>query len=134
MSTNRRYAILGLLSAAAFLMVLLAIGYHRDGAFAEVDARVGPPPMVAVTGACGLGGEVGVLYVIDTEKRQLAVYGAFGGRAIEFLAARKIFYDLELREYNDETTGAFSARNLEKSYEEHAKKKEGTDKDPPRRR
>jgi len=136
MSNNRRYLILGLLSAAAFLLALLAIGYYRDDALAEGPGavRVGPPPMIAASGACGLGGEVGVLYVVDTEKKQLAVYGAYGGRAIEFLAARKIFYDFELREFNDETPQAFSARNLQAAWEKQAGKKEGGKEEPPRRR
>jgi hypothetical protein len=136
MSNNRRYLILGLLSAAAFLLALLAIGYERDDALAEGTGavRVGPPPMVAVSGACGLGGEVSVLYVIDTEKKQLAIYGAFGGRAIEFLAARKIFYDFELIEFNDETPRAFSARNLQTAWEKQAGKDKATKDEPPRRR
>jgi hypothetical protein len=136
MDRNRQFIILGLLSVAALLLVVLFVGYQREDAFAqEADApRSGPPPILAVTGACGIGAEVGVLYVIDTEKKQLAVYHAWGGRDIRFVAARKIYYDFELIEANDATDKQFSVRRLKQAYEAHKKKKGGEEKKPPRRR
>jgi len=136
MDRNRQFVILGLLSAAAFLLVLLFVGYQREDAFAQESEtpRAGPPSILAVTGACGIGAEVGVLYVIDTEKKQLAVYSAFGGRDIRFIAARKIYYDFELLEANDGTDKQFSVRRLKQAFDAHKKKKGEEEKKPPRRR
>ena len=73
MERRKPFVILGLLSTAVVLLALLLVGYSREDAFGQEAAKVvGPPPLLAVTGACGIGAEVGVLYVIDTEKKQLA--------------------------------------------------------------
>lgn len=59
--------------------------------------------MVAVTGSYGVG--TSVLYLIDTEKKQLAVYEARGGGTAQsriiLVGARKIDLDLQLEGYND---------------------------------
>lgn len=136
MEPRRQALILGLLTAAAVLMALLVVGYHREDAMAQDAAapRSGPPPLIAVTGACGLGAEVAVLYVIDTEKKALCVYSAFGGRELSFEAMRKIYYDFELIEANDATNKVYSARNLKQRFEEAQKKKAGEQDSGPRRR
>lgn len=58
---------------------------------------------LAVTGSYGIG--TSVLYLIDTQNRQLAVYEARGGgaeqRRIVLVGARKIDLDLMLEGYND---------------------------------
>lgn len=58
---------------------------------------------LAVTGSYGVG--TSVLYLIDTQSRQLAVYEARGGgtdmRRIVLVGARKIDLDLQLEGYND---------------------------------
>ena len=58
---------------------------------------------LAVTGSYGVG--TSVLYLVDTETRQLAVYEARGGspsmRRIILIAARRIDLDLQLESYND---------------------------------
>jgi hypothetical protein len=58
---------------------------------------------VAVTGSYGVG--TSVLYLIDTQNRQLAVYEARGGsaeqRRIMLVGARRIDLDLQLQGYND---------------------------------
>ena len=58
---------------------------------------------LAVTGSYGVG--TSVLYLIDTEKRQLAVYEARGGsteqRRVTLVGARRIDLDLQLEGYND---------------------------------
>ena len=58
---------------------------------------------LAVTGSYGVG--TSVLYLIDTENRQLAVYEARGGseaqRRIVLVGARRIDLDLMLEKYND---------------------------------
>lgn len=60
---------------------------------------------LAVTGSYGVG--TSVLYLVDTNTGQLAVYEARGGapsmRRIVLVAARRISLDLELEGYNDES-------------------------------
>lgn len=62
--------------------------------------------MIAVTGVDITGQSV--LYLVDTEARQLAVYQASGGAAgtnsIRLVGARRIELDLELDGFNDKTT------------------------------
>lgn len=59
--------------------------------------------MIAVTGSYGVG--TSVLYVIDTESKQLAVYEARGGSPdsakLFLVGARRIDLDLQLQGYND---------------------------------
>ena len=58
---------------------------------------------LAVTGSYGIG--TSVLYLVDTQNRQLAVYEARGGsaeqRRIVLVGARRIDLDLQLPSYND---------------------------------
>ncbi|MHC5038412.1 MAG: hypothetical protein ACYTHM_13955 [Planctomycetota bacterium] len=133
MDRNKQFVVLGLLSTVVFLLVLLFIGYQREDALAqEAPVRTGPPNILAVTGACGVGAEIGVLYVIDAEKKQMAIYSAFGGRNIQFVAARKIYYDLEVMAINDDTPKRFSVPALKKVWDQLHKKDTG--KGPSRRR
>lgn len=59
--------------------------------------------MIAVTGSYGVG--TSVLFVIDTQSRQLAVYEARGGSPdsakLFLVGARRIDLDLQLQGYND---------------------------------
>ena len=72
---------------------------------------------VAVTGSYGVG--TSVLYVLDTERRQIAVYEARGGakatRRLTLVGARRIDLDLQLEGYNDESE--FSFEDLERLFE-----------------
>ena len=65
---------------------------------------------VAVTGSYGVG--TSVLYLIDTERRQLAVYEARGGsaeqRRVVLVGARRIDLDLQLHGYNDRSEYEYS--------------------------
>jgi hypothetical protein len=65
---------------------------------------------LAVTGSYGIG--TSVLYLVDTERRQLAVYEARGGagaqRRIVLVGARKIDLDLQLEGYNDQSEYDYS--------------------------
>ena len=69
--------------------------------------------LIAVTGPDQTGS--GVLYVIDTQRRQLACYQAAGGSGsqagIRFLGARRIDLDLQVEGYNDQSKHSF--RELE---------------------
>ncbi len=71
--------------------------------------------MIAVTGPDVTGG--GVLYVIDTERRQLACYQATGGSSsagLRFLGARDIDLDLQVKSYNDDSK--MSVTQLEQEF------------------
>lgn len=77
---------------------------------------------LAVTGSYGMGTQV--LYVIDTENRQLAVYEARGGsteqRRIVMVGARRIDLDLQLPGYNDRSEYEYG--DLEKLFAKRNKK------------
>jgi hypothetical protein len=77
---------------------------------------------LAVTGSYGVGTQV--LYVIDTENRQLAVYEARGGsteqRRIVMVGARRIDLDLQLPGYNDRSEYEYG--DLEKLFTKRNKK------------
>jgi hypothetical protein len=73
---------------------------------------------LAVTGSYGVG--TSVLYLVDTNTRQLAVYEARGGspsmRRLMLVAARRIDLDLQLESYNDESEYHYST--LKRMFEE----------------
>jgi len=77
---------------------------------------------LAVTGSYGMG--TSVLYLIDTENRQLAVYEARGGSTsqhrIVMIGARRIDLDLQLHGYNDRSEYEYS--DLEKLFEKRDSK------------
>lgn len=83
-------------------------------------ASVAQNGILAVTGSYGVG--TSVLYVIDTETKQLAVYEARGGsrsmRRITLVGARRIDLDLSLRSYNDESDYQYD--QLEKMFADRA--------------
>jgi len=83
------------------------------GAIANSDSN---GTMIAVTGT-DLTGSC-VLYLIDTETKQLAVYQATGGtkslRGVELVGARRIDLDLALEGYNDKSE--YSYAELEKQF------------------
>lgn len=77
---------------------------------------------VAVTGSYGVG--TSVLYLIDTQSRQLAVYEARGGsaeqRRIVLVGARRIDLDLQLHGYNDRSEYEYD--DLQRLFERRDKK------------
>jgi hypothetical protein len=82
---------------------------------------------VAVTGSYGVG--TSVLYVLDTERRQLAVYEARGGSSSQhqlvLIGARRIDLDLQLEGYNDRSE--FDYERLERLFAERGSKKRPAD-------
>jgi hypothetical protein len=72
--------------------------------------------MIAVTGIDLTGSSI--LYLIDTERRQLAIYQASGGadsmQGVKLVGARKIDLDLQLEGYNDKSQ--YSYEELEKKF------------------
>lgn len=81
---------------------------------------------IAVTGSYAVG--TSVLYVLDTNNKQLAVYEARGGspgsRKLFLVGARRIDLDLQLYGYNDESQ--FDYDSLRRTFEENAKKGQAT--------
>ncbi len=77
---------------------------------------------LAVTGSYGVG--TSVLYLVDTNTRQLAVYEARGGspsmRRLLLVAARRIDLDLQLESYNDESEYHYST--LKRMFEERGRR------------
>ena len=76
---------------------------------------------LAVTGSYGVG--TSVLYLIDTNTRQISVYEARGGtqsmRRLVWVGARRIDRDLEVLGYRDESEYSFS--DLEKLFNRRKK-------------
>jgi hypothetical protein len=72
--------------------------------------------MIAVTGVDVTGGSL--LYIIDTENRQLAVYQAQGGTKstmkLEWVGGRNIDLDLRVDGFNDKSQ--FSYKDLESKF------------------
>jgi hypothetical protein len=77
--------------------------------------------MIAVTGIDLTGSSV--LYLVDTNAKQLAVYQASGGsdsmQGVKLVGARKIDLDLQLEGLNDKSQ--YSYEDLEKRFQENAR-------------
>jgi hypothetical protein len=125
---------LGLLGANLFgLTGLVAL---LTGAFAPAQQTVPPPPpagtpytappsfassdsnnrMIAVSGVDATGSSI--LYLVDTEAKQLAVYQANGGgratQNVRLVGARRIDLDLQLIGFHDDSE--YSYEDLEKRF------------------
>jgi len=77
--------------------------------------------MIAVTGIDLTGSSV--LYLVDTEKKQLAVYQANGGgeptQSLRLVGARRIDLDLQIEGFNDKSQ--YSYEELQKRFGELGK-------------
>ncbi len=75
--------------------------------------------MIAVTGIDVTGSSI--LYLVDTEHKQLAVYQANGGSAnsmgLKFVAGRRIDLDLQVYGYNDDSEHSY--REMVEEFERH---------------
>lgn len=93
------------------------IVYTEDGGGSSANNG-----FIAVTGSYGVG--TSVLYLIDTNSRQLAVYEARGGsaaqRRIVLVGARRIDLDLQLPSYNDRSEYEYG--DLKKLFDKRGKK------------
>jgi hypothetical protein len=101
MKDPRNYLIIALVAAIALVIGeslgdRKALGQSTPGGTADSNNV-----MIAVTGTIGSG--VSVLWVIDTEQRQLACYRSKGGKSIELVAARNIEWDLKIAQFHDES-------------------------------
>jgi hypothetical protein len=87
--------------------------FQTSGAYGTADSN---DRMIAVTGVDLTGSSI--LYVIDTQARQLAVYQANGGGSatqnVKLVGARRIDLDLQLYGYKDESEHSYEA--LEKKF------------------
>ncbi|MEO0651440.1 MAG: hypothetical protein AAFZ65_12260, partial [Planctomycetota bacterium] len=85
----------------------------ENPAFATGDSN---DAMIAVTGVDRTGSSV--LYLIDTENRQLACYQANGGssstQSVKLIGARRIDLDLQLHGFKDESD--YGYRDLEREF------------------
>jgi hypothetical protein len=100
MKDPKNYLLVALIAAVAFLLGRGAgpdaYGQGYPGGTADSNNR-----MIAVTGTIGSG--VSVLWAIDTQAMQLAVYQCRGGKTVELVAARKIEFDFKIEEFHDES-------------------------------
>ena len=115
-------------SASVFLAgaALFALGLVSESRATQVTQSAPPLPsfatadsngsMIAVTGIDVTGGSL--LYLVDTEARQLAVYQATGGtqstRSVAFVGARNIDLDLQLDGFNDRSQ--YSYKDLQAEF------------------
>jgi hypothetical protein len=90
---------------------------HQNSAIGTVMAGNG---MIAATAIDMTGSNV--LYVLDTNTRQLAVYQANGGsdstQSIRLVGARKIDLDLQLVGFNDKSKAEVQYGALEKQFDD----------------
>jgi hypothetical protein len=88
--------------------------------------------MSAVTGR--ISRTASALYVVDQNKKQLAVYHSIGGRDLRFVAARRIKYDLELRAFKDRSERRVDVRFLKELFRRQVGKTGDPNLPPPRKR
>lgn len=110
--------VIGLLLANLVVTPVATAGTASDGS----------KGLVAVTGK-SLKGDVDVLWVVDAERKHLACY-QYGQRGVEFLGARKIWYDLQLITYKDYSPPEVTIAELRKAWDK-AKIEQPKDVVPP---
>jgi hypothetical protein len=103
-------ALIGVISV---LGVLCFQAFSDRGAL-HADTAMSAPNMLAVTGS--VGSNTAVLYVVDTEKKSLAVYRAIGAKGVRFVGARRIKYDFELISFNDASPKGYRVSELKEGY------------------
>ncbi len=101
MKDPRNYLIIALVAAIAFVVGQSSGGREALGQSTPGGTSDSNNVMIAVTGTIGSG--VSVLWIIDTEERQLACYRSKGGKSIELIAARNIEWDLKIAQFHDES-------------------------------
>lgn len=86
--------------------------------------------MIAVTGIDLSGSSI--LYLVDTNARQIAIYQASGGsdsmQGIKLVGARKIDLDLQLEGFNDKSQ--YTYEQLEKKFQDNQRAPVGAQKKP----
>lgn len=136
----------GLLLAAGFALAFVGLAVEPRATRAlPAPAQDNPPPteeerlrelrslpgygtadsnhaMIAVTGLDLTGSSI--LFLVDTQNRQLAVYQANGGsdstQSVRLVGARRIDLDLQLYGFNDKSE--FSFEDLERKFAENQRK------------
>lgn len=116
--------------AAAFLLAAAGFAYPlRQGPDPDPQPQTQVLPTISAGGTADSNGSMiavtgidltgsSILYLIDTESRQLAVYQAQGGGAstqgVKFVGARRIDLDLRLDGFNDKSEVSF--KQLEQKF------------------
>ena len=114
----------------ALLCILLALSHVVTPTPLRAQTSDSNSSMIAVTGNYSSGSSV--LYVIDTNSRNLAVYETRNGRDLSLVAARKIEFDLKLERYHDKSAEALQVPTLRKDWQrvDEILKKAGDDESP----
>lgn len=116
---QRRDWTLMTMTAALVLLCVWVVG--ETPAALGKDAADSNSSMIAVTGEFGNG--TSVLYLIDTESRNMAVYRSMSGSSVELVAARNVDFDLKLESYNDKTDPDYHPTRLKEQFSRFATKK-----------
>lgn len=112
------------------IVTLLVVLVHQS-ALPPAQAQGGSAGASTLFGIGGLNADgtgSGVLWVIDPENKQVACYAADSGRSIRFVGARKIYYDLKLKQINDRSDKAYSVDQLAKEWQKLNEGKKGEGK------
>jgi len=106
------------------IITLLCVSLHQN-AVQPAQAQSGSAGSAGLFGVGALMSDTagGVLWIIDPETKQLACYTSDGGRNIRFVGARKIFYDLKLKQVQDRTPGKLSVDRLAREWKRMNEKK-----------
>ena len=129
----------GILLAGSLLLLLGIVLQPRAGALQDdpIPQTPAPLPPGATHQVSGIGTAMSgngmiaataidmtgsnVLYVLDTNARQLAVYQANGGsdsmQSLKLIGARKIDLDLQLQSFNDKSKKDVQYPELEKQFQ-----------------
>ena len=102
-------------------VVVAALLFRGEQPAAARDGTDNNGHMIAVTGQFGSG--MSVLYLIDTEEKQLAVYKTVSGNSVEFIAARDIEFDLKMQALNDRSDPELHPKVLKERFLRFNRKK-----------
>lgn len=120
--------VIGCFAGGAFLNQ----GFAQSGLEGADNGMSNINGMSAVTGR--VSRTASALYVVDHNKKRLAVYHAIGGSDLQFVSARHIKYDLELRDFRDRSERRVDVRFLRELFRRQVGKGGVPDLPPPRKR
>ena len=110
-----------LIIVGLILVVVILLVSDRENVQARFRSTDNNGDMIAVTGEYGNG--TTVLWVIDTNSKQLAAYRSINCSTIELVGARRIEHDLKLMTYRDRTAEGMSPPELRRKYLNYRKDK-----------
>jgi hypothetical protein len=133
MRNPRDLALIALSLLSTFLLGCLTQQWLGGSAMAQQGPYGGGSiswnqDVLAATGTVGSG--MSVLWLVDTKKRRLAVYGTSSmGKDVELRAARNIEWDFKLDEYND--VSQYNSDDLERMWRKQQEDRSGKKKKGP---